>query len=334
MRTKVILATASLTLMGWVVLPSMAAANWSQKARHYCTHWGSAGLFPDDEKALASNPLAKLRIPLQSGKTLEFPLLYIFKGYELDESPKEWATVWRGFGQACPGWPKPQWAQKLETWKAQNRPKEDPSVAKRRQRIKSLLESADRAEARAMSERQRIMGSPAYAKITGGRDDWKTVAKAKQAVLQKVVSLKATRYIVIGKVVGDKLRQGAWVNGMAIAVKPSVSEPGTHLTPTRFFIQQPKASAFRANGGFLSDGLFLLGLPNSKNPNIVFGEALPAATKKAIADAGRDLRRVNATIRNGQARLQQLLKPVRKLEREAQDLRKLAQQLQGRGGKK
>jgi len=324
---RITVTLTALLMMGLLLVPSDAHATWNQKAQHYCTYWGSAGLFPDDEKALAANPLAKLKIPLRNGTTLEFPLLYIFKGYELDESPKEWNAIWAGFAQACPGWPKPQWLQKLESWKAANRPKEDPRIAKRKARIKSLLASADSMEARAASERQRITSSPAYMKITGGSNDWKVAAMAKKDFLQQIVSLKSTRYIVVGKVV-QKLKEGAWVNGLAIATKPAPSEPGTRTTATRFFVQTPKAGSIRANGDFLASDLFLLGIPTQQNPNVVFGGAMPAATKKAVANASKDLRQVNATIRSGETRLKQMLRPVTKLEEEAKRLRLLAQQLQ------
>ncbi len=327
MRTTLTL-TATLALAACLLLePSTARANWNAKAKHYCTYWGSAGLFPDDEKALAANPLAKLKIPLRNGQQLEFPLLYIFKGYELDESPREWSTIWTGFSQACPGWPKPQWAQKLERWKAQNAPKGDPRIAKRKARIRALLASADSIEAKALAERNRVMASAAYQKITGGREDWKVAATAKKAFLSRIVSLRSTKYLVVGKVMQNQ-KEGAWVNGLSITPKPVVDAPGTRTTPTRLFVQTPKAGSVRSDGNFLSQGLYLLGLPTQKNPDLVFGRSISADRKKAIGAAAQELKVVTGNIKNGEAKLNAMMRSAVKLEGEAKRLRLLAEKLQ------
>lgn len=333
MRSTVIASTALVLTLGFMAGdPGKAHASWNQKAQHYCTYWGSAGLFPDDEKALAANPLTKLQIPLRNGTQLEFPLLYIFKGYELDESPKEWAKVWTGFAQACPGWPKPQWLQKLEKWKNANAPKVDPRIAQRKARIKALLASADSKETQAATTRARIMASRPYLAITGGQADWKSAALAKKAFLQQIVSLKNTKYMVVGKVL-QSLPQGAWVNAMAVPLKATTNAPGSRVDATRVFVQAPKSGWVRPNGEFLAAGVYLLGIPTQQNPNVVFGPALASQTKVAIGKAAKDLKTVSNNLRNGEAKVASMLRPADRLEAEAKALRLRAQQLQTSGGR-
>lgn len=112
-------------VMAFVVMslaaPSRSATPVDEKLQHYCEHWGAAGLHREDEGRLAKDPLAKLTVPLKNGSSFSFPLLFIYKGYELEQSARQWKEIWDGFAKACPGWPKPRWLVNLEARRQQHR---------------------------------------------------------------------------------------------------------------------------------------------------------------------------------------------------------------------
>ncbi len=302
-----------------------------QKMQHYCANWGSAGLFPDDQAALADNPLAKLKIPLANGQVFEFPLLYIFKGYELDDSPAEWAKVWRGFQTACPGWPKPAWLVKLEQWRAANQPKEDPRTARTKAKIKSLRASADAKEQKASELRARIVSGPRYKAITGGRDNWFAEAEQRAAYLRRVVSLDDTRYTIIGKLEAQS-QGGYYIVGLSISpVDPKA--PGTYTVATRMFIAKPPAAWLRPGGDFFTTDAKLLALVTPQNTAIVFGPELPAETKAQVSKARESLKQTTTVLKTGKAKIARMLKPVEKLEREAKKLRAQADKLEASLGR-
>jgi hypothetical protein len=328
-----LLIIATLLALSLALTAPAKADGTAEKLRHYCTNWGSAGLYPDDERALADNPMSKLQIQMPDGTVFEFMLLYIFKGYELDESPKEWQQIWDGFAKVCPGWPKPEWLVKLEAWKAQSRPREDPRVARQKRRIAELTADAEQRESRASELRTKVLGSAAYQQITGGNDNWYAEAERKEAYLEQVVSLAATRYVIVGKV-DRRVPEGVWVTGVAVAPKVDAPAPGTRTSPVQLFVAKPGPGWARTSGDFFAADALLLGLPNQQNPQVVFGTSLPAETSVAVKRAGAELREIAKILKTGKKKIGAMLKPVERLEADAARLRSEAERLQAELGRR
>ena len=312
-----------------------SAEDSAAKLGHYCKYWGSAGLFPDDQAKVEANPLATLSFATSTGQ-VEVPLIYIWKGYELDESPKEWAEIWRAFGKVCSGWAKPDWLVKLEAWQAANKPgaskvvipKEDPRARKTRAEIEELLEKANRKEAQAQELRAAIEQSPKYRLVTGGSDNWRAEAELKATKLSHVVDLGSVTYTVIGRVLSDDKKGNVEITGVAIAPK-NTEALGTRIEPTKMKIQGADDSMVRSNGHFFAERLYLTDtVVPTASP--AFATKVDRALKKRIAKARGELRKVKAILRNGEKKLARLMRPVDKLQGEARQLRDKAKKLEGR----
>lgn len=329
-----VIGTGVAALLLAALMATTAQADQSAKLSHYCKYWGSAGLFPDDQAIVEANPLATITLPARTG-TRDVPLIYIWKGYELDESPKEWAEIWTAFGQVCAGWAKPDWLVKLEAWQAANNPaakkvelpKEDPRAKKTRAQIDKLLTEADRKEAQAQELRAAIEGSAKYRMITGGSSNWRAESELKAKELDAIVNLGSIKYTVIGRVL---VKDGDAVTVQGVAIAPTETEAmGTRIEATKMKVVKPEPGMVRTNGHFFAQGLYLSDTV-ALTAEPAFAPKIDGAVKKRIAAAKAELRKVQAVLRNGDKKLAQLMRPVDKLQGEARRLRDQAKQLEGR----
>ncbi len=214
---------------------------------------------------------------------------------------------------------------KLEAWQEANRPKEDPAIARRKARIRALTASAEGKEQKAELLRAQILVSPAYQRITGGSETWYEEAQARADHLQKVLSLGAKRYTVLGRIEA-RSEGGFYIMGMAISPK-SAGAPGAFTTERKIFIAGPKKGWLRDNGNFFAGNLFLHALVDERNPSVVFGATLPQAAKGQLATAKAEFKRVQAVIKSGKAKIAAMFKPAQKLEAAASKLRAAVQKL-------
>ena len=317
-----------------VGLATMCASLWAtdasaaNKLDHYCRHWGAAGLFADDAALLKANPLGKLKVRLNDGSSYDVLLLYINKGHELDEQPREWREIWQAFSKVCPGYPKPDWLTKLEEWKAGQLKKTDPGAARSLRRIAALRRSAKENEVRARALRADIETSSAYLQITGGSPTWFTDAQAKIEQLSKVVALATTRYTVVGRLVG-KTKTEITIKGVAIS-PDSIGAPGTRTEPVQIIIADARAAGLRPNDNYFATGLYQAAVVDAAHPRLTFSPTFSKTLRKTVTQAKAELRRLENIIRNGKAKIETLLRPVRKLNelaaRQRADAKKLEAQ--------
>ena len=304
--TSLIVAAA---MIATVATPSTATAA-PNKLLHYCKHWGAAGLFPDDLSKVKKDPLAALDIQRRNGQILKFPLLYIWKGYELRAQPRVWKQIWDGFAVACPNWPKPKWLQRAQNLRRASR---DPLRAQRQMQINALQTAIRQKQAKLQRMLRTIQASPEYQAITGGSSNWHEAAVARAAYLRQIISLGEIRYIVIGKV-QRRTAQGVSIIGMAISLKPNFA-PGTVTTARQLTVMSPKAGWVRPNGDFLANGVLLQALVNASNPHLIYGPTLTKGRLAQIKAARSDLRKTLSVIRNGKSRIERLLRPATRLQR-------------------
>ena len=287
-----------------------SAVSAPDRMRHYCTNWGNAGLFPEDSAKVKANPMASMSIDLGRGKILAIPFIYIEKGSKLQGQPAEWAKIWNLFAQACPQWPRPAWVQQLDAWR---QTKSDPLAARRQARISELQATIQASQAQLAQLLRRIQGSPDYLAITQGRDTWFEEASNQATYLRQIVGRPKVEYTVIGKLESRSPDGGIFVTGLAIA-PGEVRAPGNATTMQRLYIVNSKAGWIRPNQDFFGKGLILQGLPDQRNPQLIYGPSMSKQAGARVTTAKKELKRIEKILKNGKKKLERMMRPVGKLE--------------------